>query len=174
MNAPVIAMPGAEERRHWDRFYAEFKFRPRNGSSTGPGIKEPIASVTWSLAALFDGRTGTDNDDIDRFIDVVERGLTACTKPDHWLIALDWQHPSHWFLPHHVGGDGQPPWPLTPIPDGDYYIILSEDFDSGSFGHPWEETICVFGQGLVDTVTDQIDALVGPPIRRSGIRLPPA
>ncbi|MFI6645454.1 DUF2716 domain-containing protein [Streptomyces sp. NPDC050504] len=165
-DAPVIAMPAAEERRHWNRFQEQFNFRPGSGSTAGAGIKEPADSVTWSLTSMFEA---ADADRVDRFIDVVERGLTSCTKPDHWLIALEWQHPSYWFLPHRVGGEGRPPWPLVPIPDGDYYIILSEDFDSGGFGHPWEETICLFGQDLVESVTDEIDALLGPPIRSSGL-----
>ncbi|MEE1806266.1 DUF2716 domain-containing protein [Streptomyces sp. BE133] len=32
-----------------------------------------------------------------------------------------------------------------PNPNGNYFIFLSEDFRAGSFGHPWEESPCLFG-----------------------------
>ena len=68
------------------------------------------------------------------------------------ILALDWQHPSYrihdvkldWLnLPHDD-------WPITPFPDGDYYIFLTETFSHGFLGHPWEQTICVFGEEFVD------------------------
>ncbi|WP_443078152.1 DUF2716 domain-containing protein [Streptomyces sp. NBC_01715] len=37
--------------------------------------------------------------------------------------------------PQKVGGPGRPAWPLSPYPDGDYFIFLAEDFRFGSFGH---------------------------------------
>lgn len=43
-------------------------------------------------------------------------------------------------------------WPISVIPDGDHHIFLAEDFSFGTFGHPWEQTICVFGQQLIDAV----------------------
>ncbi|MEU9865439.1 DUF2716 domain-containing protein [Streptomyces sp. NPDC047971] len=46
----MIELSDAEERRIWDRFYEEFGFQPREQ----PVIKEPFASVTWSLATLPD------------------------------------------------------------------------------------------------------------------------
>ncbi|GAB3774366.1 hypothetical protein GCM10027600_36810 [Nocardioides ginsengisegetis] len=33
-------------------------------------------------------------------------------------------------------------------PDGDYYAFLTSDFTEGTFGHPWEKTLCVIGEGL--------------------------
>jgi hypothetical protein len=41
------------------------------------------------------------------------------------------------------------PWRVTPLPNGDYYIFLSEVFRTGTFGHPWEETMCIFGDRLL-------------------------
>ncbi len=35
-------------------------------------------------------------------------------------------------------------------PNGDYAICLSEDMNSGTFGHPWEQTICIFGKELIE------------------------
>ncbi|MGW9133074.1 DUF2716 domain-containing protein [Streptomyces sp. NPDC055681] len=167
---PVIELSGAEERRVWDRFYEEFNFQPRMSSPKRPAIKEPVASVTWSLASLPDE---PDNERLDRLIEVVERGLHSCVGRQGTLFALDWQHPSYRFAPQEVGGHGRPAWPLSPYPDGDYYIYLSEDFRMGSFGHPWEESLCLFGQELLDAVSTEVDKVLGPPIRRAGKEVDP-
>ncbi|MFB4279141.1 DUF2716 domain-containing protein [Nonomuraea sp. MTCD27] len=35
------------------------------------------------------------------------------------------------------------------FPNGDYYVFLSEDRTNGTFGHPWEQTLCIFGTSLI-------------------------
>ncbi|WFB07908.1 DUF2716 domain-containing protein [Streptomyces sp. LX-29] len=162
---PVTVLAEAEHRRVWDRFSAGFRFRPGMSPFTWPAIKEPVASATWSLAALDDD---PEHARLDRLVEVVQQGLTSCVGPRGTLFALDWQHTSYRFAPHEVGGPGQPAWPLSPCPDGDYFIFLSEDFRTGSFGHPWEESICLFGEDLLAAVATEVEAVLGPPIRRSG------
>ncbi|MFD7974256.1 DUF2716 domain-containing protein [Streptomyces sp. NPDC059071] len=164
-NEPVFKLQEAEYHRVWDRFCAEFVFRPSMYAAKWPAIKEPTASVTWSLAALDDD---PDYMRLDRLVEVVQQGLTACVLPQDRLFALDWQHASFRFSPRMVGGPGQERWPLSPYPDGDYYIYLTEDFLTGSFGHPWEHSLCLFGQAFLDTVAAQVDEILGVPIRRSG------
>ncbi|MER6690233.1 DUF2716 domain-containing protein [Streptomyces minutiscleroticus] len=165
----VSELTEAEYRNVWDRFYAEFAFRPSVNPAEWPAIKEPSDSVTWSLASLDEDPHYTR---LDRFVALVEQGLTACVEPEARLFALDWQHISYSFAPHRVGGQGQRPWPLSTYPDGDYYIYLSADFRLGSFGHPWESTVCLFGRELLNAVANDIDDVLGPPLRRAGRRLP--
>ena len=43
-------------------------------------------------------------------------------------------------------------WPVPVFPNGDYYIFARPDFSTGTFGHPWEKTLCVFGSELVQTL----------------------
>lgn len=76
--------------------------------------------------------------------------------------------PSYRFAPWKVGGGGQPAWPLSPYPDGDYVIYLAEDFRFGSFGHPWEGSLCLFGEELLDAVSGEVDEVLGLPIRKAG------
>ncbi|MBM9504066.1 DUF2716 domain-containing protein [Actinacidiphila acididurans] len=167
---PVVELSEAEYRRVWDRFYAEFGFRPSMNSAMWPAIKEPDASVTWSLGALDDD---PDYELLDRLVEVVEQGLRAvCVPPQGGLFALDWHHASYRFSPHLVGGPEQAQWPLSPYPDGDYYIYLSEDFRTGSFGHPWEFSLCLFGQEFLSLVEASVDEILGTPIRRSGRPVP--
>ncbi|MFF8847596.1 DUF2716 domain-containing protein [Streptomyces sp. NPDC015127] len=171
MDRSVAELPEAEYRYVWDRFYEEFSFRPSTSSLQWPAIKEPVDSATWSLAAL-DDDPGYER--LDRLVELVKKGLASCVGPQGTLFALDWQHTSYRFVPHAVGGPAQPAWPLSPYPDGDYYIYLSEDFRMGSFGHPWEESLCLFGEALLDSVSTDVDKVLGPPIRRSGHVVGPA
>ncbi|MFF3019415.1 DUF2716 domain-containing protein [Streptomyces sp. NPDC057939] len=165
MNDLVAELSEVEYHEVWDRFRTDFGFRPSMNPATWPAIKEPVHSVTWSLDTL-DADPGYER--LDRLVEAVQQGLTACVPPQGTLFALDWQHTSYRFLPHLVRGSEQVRWPLSPYPDGDYYVYLSDDFLTGSFGHPWEGSLCLFGQSLLDGVEKGIDAVLGAPIRRSG------
>ncbi|WP_327257308.1 DUF2716 domain-containing protein [Streptomyces sp. NBC_01244] len=167
MHEAVVHISEAEYRDVWERFDTEFAFRPGMNPATWPAIKEPLDSVTWSVASLDDDPA---YERLDRLVEVVRQSLTACVPPHGTLLALDWQHTSFRFSPHRVPGSGQGRWPLSPYPDGDYYIYLSEDFRTGSFSHPWEGSLCLFGQGLLDVASAKIDDILGSPIRRSGLR----
>lgn len=35
---------------------------------------------------------------------------------------------------------------------GDYYAFLTPDLEEGTFGHPWEQTLCVIGRRMVDSL----------------------
>lgn len=134
------------------------------------GDQGTCRSATWSLDALDDD---PDYVLLDRLVAVVRRGLSSCAGPRGILFALDWQHPSYRFSPREVGGRGQPDWPLGPYPDGDYFVFLSEDFRFGSFGHPWEHSLCLFGEELLELSAAEVDGVLGPPVRRAGITVGP-
>ncbi|MEV5343000.1 DUF2716 domain-containing protein [Streptomyces sp. NPDC052676] len=165
MEEAVAELAEAEYRRVWDRFYEDFSFQPSMSPFKWPAIEEPVASVTWSLAAL---DNDPDDEHLDRLVAVVKQGLSSCAGAAGTLFALDWQHTSYRFAPQQVGSTGQPAWPLSPYPDGDYFILLAEDFRFGSFGHPWEESLCLFGEDLLNIAATEVDTVLGPPIRRSG------
>ncbi|EME63935.1 DUF2716 domain-containing protein [Amycolatopsis decaplanina] len=151
----VESLGEAEYRRVWDRFHAEFAFKPSTDRFQWPGIDEPAGSVTWSLSAL-------DDDPgyllLDRMVSAVRRGLASCADE---LYALDWQHESYRFP------TSAKDWPLSPFPDGDYHCYLTPDFALGTFGHPWEYTVCVFGDALVTAVSAELTEILGDPLRRS-------
>jgi hypothetical protein len=147
-------IPDDEYGPVWDRFYERFRFRPGMDPATWPAILEPVPSVTWSLDPLLG--------DLD---DPVLAALAGCTPPDGALLALDWQHDSYRVWPHRAGDDG---WPLSVYPNGDYYSFLAEDLSFGTFGHPWERSLCVFGAPLLDRVADQLDGILPRVLRRDG------
>lgn len=45
-----------------------------------------------------------------------------------------------------------PDWRVSAYPKGDYSIFLREDFSEGIVGHPWEQSLCVFGERLVGSL----------------------
>ncbi|WP_410580414.1 DUF2716 domain-containing protein [Amycolatopsis sp. lyj-108] len=151
----VEPLPGPEYTRVWNRFFADFSFRAGNDPLLWPGIAEPPGSVTWRLAAL---DKHPEYQLLDWMVSVIREGLTSCADE---LYALDWHHESYRLAT--TAKD----WPLSPFPDGDYHIYLTPDFRLGTFGHPWEYTICVFGEELVTAISAELTLILGKPLRRS-------
>ena len=145
----------------WDRFYSDFVFSP--SVSSFPGIREPVPSVTFSISSAFASPGDPEHitDDLD---DVALRVLTSIASPTGRVIALDWQHECFYFSPNHHDGN----WMIPTFPNGDYYIFLSEDMTQGWFGHPWEQTICVFGHRAISSLELGLPMLFASPVRRDG------
>lgn len=157
----------------WDRFEAGFDFRP--SVDEFPGIVEPVGSSTWDLGPI-QGEHWEQS--LDRYEEILFSGFKASAAPGMELFVLDWQHTCYAVRPYlptsdvflsqsarkpHLAG-----WPLSPYPNGDYSIYLAEDCSFGSFGHPWEQTVCVFGEMLLATVAASLDELLGLPVRGEG------
>lgn len=164
--------------KYWKPFDAAYAFNPRYrdvaDGPTRPGIIEPPGSVTFSLAPITRaGSTAQWCSGVQALNAEVLRAFVHVFAETERLLVLDWQHQSYWFKPHdHAVGDDSrdhtqtEPWPVTPFPDGDYYIFLSEDLTLGTFGHPWEESLCVFGSSLVDALAPTLSSWL-PILRRS-------
>ena len=160
---PVVELDGVEQREIWGRWYAEFDFRP--STHVFPGIREPAPSATWSLDTLTDDPGYLK---LDRFTATVRRAVVTCTPAGESVLVLDWHHTCYRVRPGLLAGDERPGWPLSPYPDGDYYIYLAEDFSCGSFGHPWEHTICLFGAAMLAQADHAVSGVLGRPVRRDG------
>jgi hypothetical protein len=57
------------------------------------------------------------------------------------------------------------------FPDGVYTLFLAADARFGIFGHPWEMTVCVFGQELLDAFGPDLPELFRKLVRRDGVRV---
>lgn len=153
-----------EAQRLWDRFDAEFRFRPSMYDL--PGIDEPTPSITYSLT--YEDGTRAEPVWVNR---AILAALRRVTSVDDSVVVLDWQHPTYRCRPHKVQ-DEEPPdelWPTEIYPNGDYYIWLAEDFRYGTFGHPWEPSLCVFGEDLLAAVTEIGDEAMGRILRRNSM-----
>lgn len=123
-------------------------------------------------------REGGYDANLARLSALVQDALTACTRPDGSLLILNWLHesyrlrphmqPTEMFLHHALETQLRPGWPLGRYPNGDYHILIAEDFRYGTFGHPWEQTLCLFGADLLTLVANEITGLLGSILRRSG------
>jgi len=153
----------------WDRFQRQFHFRP-SYPADGPGIQEPIPSVTFALSVPVD--IDISHDPFACIVDLhikAHMAFQRVTPVGKSIIVLNWQHDEYIFDPHapfNVADWRE--WKTWVYPDGDYYIFLAEDFSYGTFGHPWADTICVWGQPLIDAFAADPPLLFGRVVRRDG------
>jgi Protein of unknown function (DUF2716) len=144
------------ERQLWAEFADRYQFRAGTRPEAWPGIHEPTPSVTWDLSEVFTGNDFADGS--RRVAQLLLELLTASTEWWESLVFHDWVHPSILFWPHRVDSlDGIPGWQTGGLfPNGDYTILLAWGDRFGVFGHPWEQSLCVFGAQAVDTL-DRLD-----------------
>ncbi|WP_326559089.1 DUF2716 domain-containing protein [Micromonospora sp. NBC_01796] len=148
---------------YWTSFDQRFGFRP--GMRSWPAIREPRPSVTLDLGPIFAG----DHVQFAAGADVVNSlalvALVRALDRETGVVVLDWQHQPYRFWPHLFACQPDQQW-LTPVfPNGDYYIFLAEDMSTGTFGHPWEQTLCVFGAPLVSALVPMLASWL--PVKRS-------
>ena len=141
---------------HSRGFHQRFAFRP-GMSIAEPAINEPAGSVTLDLSPIF---TARDVHEAAAGMNAVNSlGLLAWVSvlaPETSLLVLDWQHQTHRFWPHRFACQPDPQWQTEVFPNGDYYIFLTEDMSTGTFGHPWQQTLCVFGEPLVSALVPML------------------
>jgi hypothetical protein len=150
-----IDLTDRETDEAWNRVALRLRFRPSVNSEEWPSIFEPRPYRTFSVAHFWDSsdRTGLEAD----LESNAARMLKSCTAPAGRLYALDWQHRCCWLRPHLLVPGV--PWTIPAYPDGDYYVFLSEDLDFGWFAHPWEQSICVFGNSLLGALDENVPEL---------------
>jgi hypothetical protein len=153
----------------WELFYEKFRFNPSTKSSEWPGIKEPMDSITFDISHFLDGSEQARTTDENGLNAEIVEIFRQCVLPGEKLYALDWQHPCYWFNPFGRFEFSPMYAGMIPvIPNGDYHIFLADDFRFGTFGHPWEQTICVFGDELLGVVMREHPTLLQRTIRRDG------
>jgi len=158
--------PIPDYERYWTPFDDHFAFRPHVSPEVRPGILEPSGSVTLSLKPIFEGRPPVFATGAAAVNAEVLRAFVSAFDDTDNLGVLDWQHQGYWFRPH-VHALTEEPWRVSPFPNGDYYIFLTEDMMAGTFGHPWEQSLCVFGEALVDQLVPALSSWL-PILRRKG------
>jgi len=102
---------------------------------TWPAIEEPAGSVTIDLSPVFardDRGFGADEAPVN---DLVLDALTETLPHDCRLVALDWNPPAYWFWPHRQATLDEP-WRVPAFPNGDYFILLTEDLSQAPSGIP--------------------------------------
>lgn len=152
---PIRPVGEVERQDLLDRFRQRFDLRTH--TEKFPGITEPPDSVTWA------GQFARE----EQLTPVVRRGLAACAEPGELIYFADPYHYGTAAEPRRVGGPGQPEWLEPVVADGDYAINVPHDLRFGTFAHPWEDSLCVWGAGLLAHVEAELDAVL-PRLRTGG------
>jgi len=151
--------------RYWAKFQTSFGFRAGVKPDCWPAIREPVPSVTYDLSAIRDGaERGAAYDAINA---EALRAFVWAMPEISELIVLDWQYPGYRFNPAAQASTWRGEWKVPVYPDGDYFAFMREDFSEGTFGHPWEETLCVIGERLVQSLGRSLSTWL-PTKRRNG------
>lgn len=127
----------------WDRIDSKLKFSPSD--SIFPSFKVPSPFVTYDISHYF----GESINDLE------SKALQAFKKntaSNEYIMALDWQHECYWVNPHlEFERNEFNEWIIPVFPNGDYYFFIQKDFKWGYLGHPWEESITIFGKELIES-----------------------
>jgi len=163
-------LTGDAEISVWNRFERDFLFLPSVDAGKCRGIREPAPSETYSISQVYDG----DESHYAKLNAELQRwGLNAFQEllplESDWLNVLDWQHPCYRFYPHiPFELDEFDEWTIPILPNGDYYIFLEQEFTWGIFGHPWEQTMCIFGSPLLEILKKSRPELLTKLVRKNG------
>jgi hypothetical protein len=139
----------ADRAESWAAFVRKFgELRPGIEQISWPAIVEPSPSITFDL--------GRGSKSIAARKDAVNAEALRCFveefEHDPLWVVLDWQHPGYCLDASVHASTRDTEWRVPVFPNGDYYTFSKFDFSEGTFGHPWEQTLCVFGPRLVETL----------------------
>jgi hypothetical protein len=133
----------------WAPFTERFGFRPDFYEQDVPAIEIPDGALVLDLGQAYYSRARFEA--AKAAVDAAAlRALVWVAPEDEWL-ALDWQHPTYAYTPSGLalaGGE----WPVRVFPDGDYFAHLRADLSTGTFGHPWQRTLTIWGDDLVGSL----------------------
>jgi hypothetical protein len=159
------------DRCLWEEFAQRFHFRAGTSPASWPAIDEPTPSTAWDLSSVFAGEClGGFATGVRRVAELVLGTLQDCTVWYESVVFHDWVHPSKVFRPHAAGSvDDVPGWDTGGLfPNGDYTIFVNPGYRFGILGHPWERSLCVFGDEALASVSKRDIGILRPVIRRNG------
>lgn len=145
-------MTDSDDKIIWDWFYKEFSFNPSTYPKDWPSIKTDRPTLKINITKLWGE---TYNEAI--WNDFLQKGIEAfinITNAGEEIFGLDWHHECFYINPRELTpailNDYESSIPVISfIPDGDYYIFITKDFENVWFGHPWEKTITIMGNKLI-------------------------
>jgi Protein of unknown function (DUF2716) len=115
-----------------------------------------VPSVTWRISELLAEFYPWGDPRATPYNLALLHALRACVPEDEPVLALDWQHRAYEFYPHRLREPQEVAnWCIPALPSAEYHIFVTEDHRLGSLGHPWEQTVCVFGTGFLDEYRQQ-------------------
>lgn len=147
----------------WDKFYEQFTFKPSMYQQDWPSFKINCQFVKYYISGIWSKNSSFEEFEF-KYKDLHKKMLNAfieCTLENERIYALDWQHTCYSFNPRikmdtinfeYVGGEKIEKWYVPILPNGDYYFFVARDLSWGALGHPWEKTMYIFGEKLIEAV----------------------
>jgi len=172
VNPAWEALSRVSDEPAWYWVYDKLGFWPSTYAHAWPGFREPAPSRTWDLSpgdldrASAEFRLGPYAVEEHDVSSIALAAFREVTGPDDWMWALHWQHQSYRVWPHRMSDGAR--WPVPVFPRADYHLFLAKDFSFGTLGHPWERTLCVFGEKLVPVVERLGEGVLKNVLRRDG------
>jgi hypothetical protein len=114
---------------------------------------DPSPSVTFDLSGFFTASVQAEFNAAERAVDsLAHLAFVRVLPADRPLLVLDREHASFRFWPHRQ----TEPLPRLVVPNGDYYVVGTEDFAIGTSGHPWQQTLTVWGEPLIGVLAPML------------------
>ncbi|WP_235599352.1 DUF2716 domain-containing protein [Paenibacillus amylolyticus] len=152
-----IPLQDNEYKRVWDKFDKDFSFKPSIYPKDWPTFSIHGPYITFEMIKNY------KEEEINELEEVCKTIFKSCLEPHEYLYALDWQHESFYYSPYLQEASPR----ILFYPDGDYYLFLKKDFSFGYLGHPWEQSITIFGEELVQKFITHKPNIFDGIIRRS-------
>jgi len=164
---PWIELLSSEKDEIWSSVYNRLGFKPSVYTKDFPGFKEPAPSITYSFSDIWgDGFEALSIDLHNKAHELFRR----VTPSGDFLFALDWQHQCYKYFPDRIKSPDDNEWRIPALPNGDYYLFIEKSLKFGWLGHPWEQSICIFGQPLLVEIKQLRPRVFNNPIReRDGV-----
>ncbi|WP_432991266.1 DUF2716 domain-containing protein [Dactylosporangium sp. CA-233914] len=117
---------------------------------------EPEPSIVFDLSGFFTATVQAEFNAAERAVNnLVHLAFVRVLAADRPLLVLNWEHASARCWPHRRTD----PLPWLAVPNGEHYVVGTEDFAMGTSGHPWEQTLRVWGEPLLGVLAPMLSWL---------------
>ena len=131
----------------WAPFNDRFDFRPDYYQRRSPAIRLPDNALVIDLEPVF-GASAQRSAAGSAAIEAAALRAFVWLAENEQLIALDWQHESYRYSPGEQALSDEA-WRIPVVPNGDYYAHMTQDMRWGTFGHPWQRSLTIWGDELI-------------------------
>jgi hypothetical protein len=138
----------------WAPFEERFDFKPDFHERVQPAIRLHPDCLVLDLSDLF-SHSGP------RIAAGAAAIAAAALRAFVWLagedemVALDWNHGAYRYSPARlavVSGLDYSHVTVPIFPNGDYYAHMEPSLRWGTFGHPWQQSLCLWGPELTESL----------------------
>lgn len=135
----------------WAPFEARFAFKANFHERVMPAITLPPRCLVIDLASVF-AHEGPRFAAGEAAINAAALRAFVWLAGSQALTALDWQHTSYRYSPAEHAVAELTYWPIPIFPNGDYYVHFAPGVTWGTFGHPWQESLTLWGDELIESL----------------------